>query len=185
MSEAIAARVLRALLFLGFLDDALGPTPQLIRMAKSVDPAEYRSSLGGVLRAAYSDVLSSPGEFEDASNAFLDYDPPSQRHRMAALFLGLCKEAGISPHHRQVAGQLYFPLLAAPPQDTIRRGKARARFQDQTPAAESPVLWGLFRRLPQPGGKFGKRERTLWLEAVKSVLDLEFGPDDEDATRAG
>jgi hypothetical protein len=53
--------------------------------------------------------------------------------------------------------------------------------EDAAPAQNSLMLWGLFRRLPRPGSVFAPRDRETWLEAAKTMFDLEYGYGEEQA----
>ena len=45
---------------------------------------------------------------------------------------------------------------------------------DTADAQASLMLWGLFKRLPKPGAVFSESERTSWLEAAKTLFNLEY-----------
>ena len=45
---------------------------------------------------------------------------------------------------------------------------------DQAEAQTSLMLWGLFKRLPAPGNKFSSAEREAWIEAAKTLFNLEY-----------
>ena len=45
---------------------------------------------------------------------------------------------------------------------------------DLADAQESLMLWGLFKRLPKPGAVFSTPERESWLEAAKTLFNLEY-----------
>ena len=61
-----------------------------------------------------------------------------------------------------------------PPQSQeIAPPKIESR-SDWADAQESLMLWGLFKRLPPPGSEFPSYERTSWLEAAKTLFNLEY-----------
>lgn len=107
--EMVFGRVLFALQFLGFIDEAGSPTERLHAIAKAPD-TEYRDLLAASVREAYRDDFATvdPGQDSQAViiDAFRRYEPRSQTSRMVMLFQGLCREAGIplkdAPRERQM-----------------------------------------------------------------------------------
>ena len=55
-----------------------------------------------------------------------------------------------------------------------------AVFADTAEAQSSLMLWGLFRRLPAPGSEFPRQEREIWLEAAKTLFNLEYKDGEEE-----
>ena len=45
---------------------------------------------------------------------------------------------------------------------------------DRAEAQDSLMLWGLFKRLPVPGSEFPSAERDAWLDAAKTLFNLEY-----------
>ena len=46
--------------------------------------------------------------------------------------------------------------------------------EDRAEAEASLMLWGLFKRLPAPGEVFGKDDREAWVEAARTLFNLEY-----------
>jgi len=187
VSEGAVARTLMALRFLRLVADSNEPTDELRSLARSTDE-EYRDLLAGIVRSAYRDVFDGvdPAQAtQDAViNAFRRFEPASQHYRMAVLFLGLCREAGIAvmdePRHRRSrsAGVARpAPRAAAGRTPTIgaQTRSARTQVPSETAAAQgSAVLWGYFRRLPKPGAPFPATEQEAWLDGMKAAFALEY-----------
>ena len=51
---------------------------------------------------------------------------------------------------------------------------------DRAEAQDSLMLWGLFKRLPTPGKEFTISQREAWLEAAKTLFNLEYEDGKED-----
>ena len=51
---------------------------------------------------------------------------------------------------------------------------------DRAEAQNSLMLWGLFKRLPAPGGEFTSAQREAWLDAAKTLFNLEYKDGKED-----
>ena len=122
-------------------------------------------------------------------NAFRRFEPASQHYRMAVLFLGLCREAGIpileEPRRREV--QRVTQRRAATPRTPRQRPAVGGRTGGQTqipsaPALSSPVLLGYIQRLPRPGSVFPLDEREDWIEGIRTAFRLEYQAEDEEVT---
>ena len=115
LSEQSFGRTRDALLFLQLIDAEGRPTERLSRMAAETDD-DYRSHLEEAIRGAYADALSMVSPESDAPAQIQDwfrrYQPRSQTRKMAGLFLGLCKEAGM-------------PVRELPRQNNARQNKSR------------------------------------------------------------
>lgn len=98
LSANLATRNIHALRFLRLADDEHRPTELAERLR--IAPADgFARSVAIVVRTAYADVwaicdpaLDSRGRIDDA---FRHADPPAQRSRMVACFMGLCELAEI------------------------------------------------------------------------------------------
>jgi len=95
-----ADRVQKALRFLGLTDAEFHLTDLATKLRKATSD-EYRPLLGQILKGAYEPVFVS---YDPAiatgielDNAFKPYDPAGQRPNMIALFMALCREAGLAP----------------------------------------------------------------------------------------
>lgn len=89
----------RALFFLG-LTDSDGFTTDTARRLQTAGSDQYAAVLEEIIRAAYAPIFkvvdpasSSRTQIDDA---FRGEKPEAQRPRMVALFLGLCREAGMT-----------------------------------------------------------------------------------------
>lgn len=184
-STAIASRILQALEFLGLINEAGQPQDSLRSLARSSDQ-DYKQLLDGIVRNAYSEVLEVVDLTQDTQDqivsAFRRYEPGSQHYRMAILFLGLGREAGIpvldEPRKREV--QRAKARLSATgsmrARATVSRQRAAPGDADASvaPAQASAVLWGYFKRLPKPGSVFTPREREAWIEGMRGAFGLEY-----------
>ncbi len=181
LSPAIASRVANTLRFLGLVDQYYEPRHDLQALVQSGD-AEYPKLLEKALRRAYPDIFQNAHPSRRSQSeivaAFRRYEPASQHYRMAILFLGLCREAGIP-----IQEQLRMPASrggAQPSRDRAvddRKGRSRAT----APATKSRLLWESFARLPKPGSVFRAKEQDAWLEGMRNALRLEYR-DEEEAT---
>lgn len=97
--EGAYGRVMQALRFLGMVADD-GQPSETLRAISAAPDAQYRELLGAALRTAYADDFERVDPTQDSQvkiqDAFTPYQPRSQIQRMVILFLGLCREAGIS-----------------------------------------------------------------------------------------
>ena len=180
--EGTLTRTMFALRFLGLVNEADEPTPQLRAIGTSTDE-EYQGILSSLVREAYGEVFSSIDPAEDSQdriiNFFRRYTPASQRSRMVIFFLGMCREAGIStldlPRQRAMAAiprgaQPRQPREAEPPRR--RRGGPSA-----TVETLHPTLEGLIRSLPPIGTAFLQERRDQWLAMVAAALDYLYPAD--------
>jgi hypothetical protein len=89
----------RALVFLG-LADGDGYTTDTARRLQTVPSDQYGTVLEEVVRAAYAPIFKvvnpTTASRTQVEDAFRGEKPEAQRPRMVALFLGLCREAGIA-----------------------------------------------------------------------------------------
>lgn len=176
-SKEIASRVLSAMRFLSLIKESGEPEDALRSLVRSTDE-EYKQVLEGILREAYHDVFEKVDPSEDPQqviiNAFQHLEPASQHYRMATLFLGLCREAGMpileEPRRRDVRKVAQRTLRQAP----SRGSRAGGHTVGTAPAQASPVLWGYFQRLPKPGSIFPMDEQEAWLDAIRSAFRLEY-----------
>ena len=177
-SRAIASRVLGAMRFLGLIKESGEPEEALRSLARSTDE-EYKQLLEGIVEEAYRDVFQvahpSQHRHDEIVNAFRRFEPASQHERMAILFLGLCREAGMSiidaPRQREV--QKARERTTRQPRDKGARQGRQTQLGD-APACASPILWGYFQRLPKPRSVFPQDQQDAWLAAVKSAFGLEY-----------
>lgn len=97
VTEALANRTMAALRFLDLIRDDETTTDQF-RALRFASDDEYQQVLGGILDAAYKNVLDhvdlETADDKALNNAFIPYSPGGQRPRMITLFLALAQEAG-------------------------------------------------------------------------------------------
>ncbi len=103
--EGNAPRVQRAMRFLGLTNPEHELTENAIRLRKAASE-EYQTILAELLRSAYAPIFESydPATATDMDlhNAFKPYDPAGQRGQMIALFMALCREAGLASEGAEV-----------------------------------------------------------------------------------
>ena len=96
---SVYGRVMQTLRFLGMVTDDGQPT-EMLRAMSAAPEAQYREFLGDAVRTTYADDFNRVDPTQDSQakiqDAFTPYQPRSQTQRMVILFLGLCREAGIS-----------------------------------------------------------------------------------------
>jgi hypothetical protein len=179
-AEGNSDRIHKALQYLDLLDANGHRTQFFDRLGKAAEP-EYPAVLGEIVRAAYSQILTivDPNDGDMAINdAFRHYEPAGQRRRMVALFLGLCREAGMvsgGPVERKPR-----PKKEAVTTPLVRRAEHVAnRGTDPGAVDEAAVVSGadyrllsaLIQQLPRDG-KWSKGRRDRWLQAFTSNIDL-------------
>lgn len=111
--DVVFGRVKQALKFLDLTDSQGRPTDKLRAMA-GAPPDGYRELLGAALHEAYREDFQRVNPAEDSTAvmiaAFQPYEPRSQTKRMVMLFLGLCREAGLTlaeaPRERKMQGRV-------------------------------------------------------------------------------
>ena len=96
--EGNAPRTLATLRGLGLIGEDGFHTPACERLGKATT-TDYPGVLAEIVRAAYAPVFTLVDPSVDSEiaiqDAFRHYKPQAQRSRMVALFIGLCREAGI------------------------------------------------------------------------------------------
>ncbi len=103
--EGNAPRIDRALRFLGLVNPERELSENAVRLRKATSD-EYQSVLAEIVHGAYKPIFESydPATATDVdlNNAFKPYDPAGQRGQMIALFMALCREAGLAPESSEV-----------------------------------------------------------------------------------
>ncbi len=190
-STPLASRILQTFRFLNLIKETGEPEDVLRSLARSTDE-EYRQILEGVVREAYKDVFEAADPSQDPQhaviNAFRRFEPASQHYRMAVLFLGLCREAGIpileEPRHREVQRSTRrLQGTGGPPRGSLTSVKRKRHDEiGAAPALASPVLLGYFQRLPKPGSVFPSDEQQMWLDGIRFAFRLEYetGPESQE-----
>lgn len=186
IGAASGGPALQALKFVKLVNEAGGRTEPFEKMRR-VSEDEYRAILAGVLQTAYKDVfdLVDPehDDLTDIDNAFRQYEPAAQRERMVALFMELCREAGIVLPEE--TGQKKV-LVRRPQMAQHKASKPRNKGADSATSGgggagidtgvglvrpDYVVLSAMFQKLPKDG-KWTETERNRWLTAFEVNLDF-------------
>ena len=182
VSVGMTARTLRALRFLGLVDED-GNRLEPFERLKRATSEEYPAQLAEVVRAAYLSVFTivDPAVDSDTTvaDAFRRFEPSAQRERMIALFRSLCEEAGIitsAPRARsQAQRRADTPqrTKAAPPKPQPETPAQQQEHRDEEIAADYRLISALIQQLPRDGGWTSER-RERWLQALTAAVDLLF-----------
>jgi len=180
--EGTITRTLTGLKFLGLIDD-YGTLLEPLKVIHTSTDEEYKEILAGLVRAAYKDVFNvvDPGqESQDKiANVFRKYLPASQRERMVAFFLGMCREAGITtldvPKTRSMIQVVTTktPTRKLGPFPTHQARKPQYETSDSRTQIEiAPALEGLMKSLPKSGEALSKDRRDKWLAMARVTLEF-------------
>jgi Family of unknown function (DUF5343) len=184
-AEGNSDRIQKALQFLDLIDADGKRTATFSRLGKASE-TEYQEVLAEIVRAAYSQILTivDPNDGDIPINdAFRHYEPTGQRGRMVALFLGLCREAGMvsgGPVERRPRAKRV--TTGNPPSRTRRTEvltNSTNNNQDDGGAGEAPppsgadyrLLSALIQQLPRDG-TWTQARRDRWLQAFTANIDL-------------
>ena len=177
--EGTNSRTLFALRFLGLIEHGDAPTAALRSIATSTDE-EYRSTLAGLIREAYSEVFVSVDPAQDDQgrivNVFRRYTPASQRDRMVIFFLGMCREAGIptldTPRQRSSAASVARPSQrkTPTPKQPVARDSNERGTKKHLNAGTAPALMMLIQSLPPAGSVLSKDRRDQWIKMAETTL---------------
>lgn len=183
IQESLVSRVLFALKFLNVVNEADEPSIQSKAIHTSTDE-EYKTILAGLVRAAYIDVFDVVDPTQDPqdkiANVFRKYTPASQRDRMVTFFLGMCREAGISPlevlktRAMTTASGMTKPMRKLGPAQTHQQKKDQEKMVPAQQYDIAPALEGLIRSLPKPGEVLSKDRREKWLAMARVTLEFVY-----------
>jgi Family of unknown function (DUF5343) len=188
--ESLANRTLRALSFLGLLDEEGHRTATFERLGKA-SSNEYPELLSEIIKEAYKDVFTiiDPAEATDIeiNDAFRHYEPHAQRSRMIVLFRGLCQEAGlVSGEPPQSLKRPRTPTSKPVSQSNgAKKPQPKSEFASHAEPYQVPIqpiiqpmsnqefalLQGVISKLPMEK-KWTQRQRDKWLQAFTANVDL-------------
>ncbi len=176
VAESLAPRTLTALRQLGLVDEWGEPSASFKTLLAAPEE-EFRNRLAEVLREAYAEVFEWADPATDPPSrireAFERATPHGQRPRMATLFYGLCKAAGIvdaMPTRSPVRGT---PISRKGAGRRSSRPDAIGTLGRLRPALPAPVL-GLLETLPKEGTGWTRDQRDAFLSTFAVVLDYSF-----------
>lgn len=201
ISEGLANRTLRALAFLGLIDEEGHRTATFERLGKA-SSNEYPELLSEIIKEAYRDVFTiiDPANATDIeiNDAFRLYEPHAQRNRMINLFRGLCQEAGLiagEPPQSIKRSRIAAIKSTSQSNGATRRAKPEPKDspfepepeQVSTPQAsqldtatslmstqEYVIMHGVLKKLPFDKRVWTQAEREKWLKAVAAIVDMLF-----------
>lgn len=191
ISRGNAPRTLQALKFLGLLDNEGHHTDSFTRL-RQANTEEYPNTLAEIIRAAYDEVFRIVDPAQDdltsIDDAFRGYKPPSQRDRMVKLFMGLSHEAELIPEEKLPRKQPGTRRRQSSRKSTAQPTKQAQTSSEKEPQREEPrheeprhetenavtdyrLVSVLVQQLPRDG-KWTKKRRDLWMQAMTSAVDL-------------
>jgi hypothetical protein len=139
VAEGNATRVLRALRFLGLVDNDGHRTAHFDRLCRA-STAEYPQILSEILRMVYRDIFvivdPTNTNLTELHDAFRHYAPQAQRRRMVRLFIGLCREAELIPGG-PLESRLRAKTLPAGKASSLSRNRSVLPSQQRTGADEN------------------------------------------------
>jgi hypothetical protein len=186
VSPGNAPVTLSALKFLNLLDTD-GKHTERFDALKRATSEDYPSVLLSVLQDTYGDVFvivdpqnHSRSQVEDA---FRQFEPAAQRERMVALFVGLCKEAGLTVSGSSAAQKERKSEGERRPRNHTSKPERKNSDPKTVPvqiALEQPktetrvnyeLIAALLRQLPS-GGAWTSTQRDKWLKAMTANVDV-------------
>ncbi len=200
ISEGLTNRTLRALSFLGLIDEEGHRTPTFERLGKA-SSNEYPELLGEVIKEAYKEVFTiiDPADATDIEidNAFRLYEPRAQRGRMITLFRGLCQEAGLmsgEPPQSVKRSRMATPkptsqsngarrpksepkdaeFESVPDEVSTSQASQPVKAKPITSTEEYVIMQGVLSKLPFAEKAWTQAQRAKWLKAVAANVDMLF-----------
>lgn len=163
------------------LVDVDGRPTEALEQLRRAKEADFQGQLATWIQSVYADVLSfvEPGGDEtDIRDAFRSYNPVGQQPRMVALFMGLCRAAGLRSSEqtresrpRPTARKSSAATVTSPRREKAAIAKGAVR---ETASGIPPALSGLLNSLPIESGEWTKAERDKFLRTFEAVLDFCF-----------
>jgi hypothetical protein len=188
VSDSLIPRVMQALQTLDLIDDVGNPTETMESLRRATEP-EYKNQLAAWVNAAYADVMMFVNASDDETairDAFRSYNPVGQQSRMVALFLGLCRAAGMRTDDQSNAKPRPLARKSAAPaggsvtrkNTTITPKTGGMTFGGGIPAPIPAPIAGLLSKLPAEHGTWTSGERDKFITTFTAVLDFCFTVDD-------
>ena len=184
----MAPRTLRALRFLGLVDEA-GNRLEAFERLKRATTEEYPALLAEIVRGAYLPIFQIVDPAQDSDTALADafrrFEPSAQREKMIVLFRGLAEEAELIPpksRQQREGGARREPrprtAIPKPPTQVIQPEGIPAPGATTESQADYRLVQAVIQQLPrEPRWTATKRDR--WIAALTSAVDLVFEVEDE------
>ena len=197
-SGSTGPQLLAGLRFLGLLDGET-PTPKLEKLIDS--QGEDRDPfLVEILKESYGTIdfsalsratpnmlrewMESYGIAGDTVRKAESFFVNAAKELEIPMSSSLKKLARNRPPQAKAGAQSLPRRPSRKPQDQKPERLAPPPPLDQTlqaDAQQSLMLWGLFKRLPAPGSEFPRSDREAWINAAKTLFDLEYESDEYDS----
>jgi len=175
VSDSLIPRTLQTLQALDLINEGGDPTETLEGLRRAPE-TEFKPLMAAWLKNVYADVFTFANPTDDETtirDAFRAYNPVGQQSRMVALFIGLCRAAGLRPDDTKESR----PRVHARKTQSEPRPVGEKRSQPYQYAKPStltiglpPALTGLLQSLPDDG-KWTKSQRDKFVETFAAVLD--------------
>jgi hypothetical protein len=175
VSDSLIPRTLQTLLTLDLIAEDGNPTETLEGLRRAPE-TEFKPQMVAWLKSVYADVFNFAEPTDDETtirDAFRSYNPVGQQPRMVALFIGLCRAAGLRPDDsvKESRPRINARKASEPSQLQASRRSANAPIRQSTGVAGLPApLAGLLQSLPADR-KWTKDERDKFVQTFQTVLD--------------
>jgi hypothetical protein len=190
VAQTLIPRTLQSLQTLDLIDAETGTPTATFEALRLAPEAEYKQRLADWLRGTYADVFAFVDPANDGEvrvrDAFRSYQPVGQQDRMVALFMELCRAAGMLPEKSSTAPKpagrprTAAPRTAAPSSKPTSGRTFTASFNtpysarhQAAPGLPAPLA-GLLASLPSEGEGWTKETRDRFLATFQAVLDFCF-----------
>lgn len=186
VSDSLIPRTLQTLQTIDLIDEAGNPTEMMEALRRAAE-SDFKKQMGAWITHAYAEVLQFVNASDDETairDAFRNYNPIGQQPRMVALFLGLCRAAGLRSDDQSTAKAR--PAARKPGISGI--GTVTRKNGTITPptgamgmssAGVPAPLAGLLSKLPPENGTWTAQERDKFIATFTAVLDFCFNVDEK------